>query len=138
MSYFEDVYLKRLNIDGITQQERVKTRKEKEFDKLFLKKTEYLANIYQINEEESNISCSLQPNKWNESQLLSNLLISTSNKQLKTGDILRIYQKIKEIEYDKIWLVLFCEENITKGYFNYKLICLDSNINITKLFSICF
>ena len=50
MSYFEDVYLKRLNIDGITQQERVKTRKEKEFDKLFLKKTEYLANIYQINE----------------------------------------------------------------------------------------
>ena len=88
MSYFEDVYLKRLNIDGITQQERVKTRKEKEFDKLFLKKTEYLANIYQINEEESNISCSLQPNKWNESQLLSNLLISTSNKQLKTGDIL--------------------------------------------------
>ena len=132
MSYFEDVYLKRLNIDGITQQERVKTRKEKEFDKLFLKKTEYLANIYQINEEESNISCSLQPNKWNESQLLSNLLISTSNKQLKTGDILRIYQKIKEIEYDKIWLVLFCEENITKGYFNYKLICLDSNINITN------
>lgn len=132
MSYFEDVYLKRLNIDGITQQERVKTRKEKEFDKLFLKKTEYLANIYQINEEESNISCSLQPNKWNESQLLSNLLISTSNKQLKTGDVLRIYQKIKEIEYDKIWLVLFCEENITKGYFNYKLICLDSNINITN------
>ena len=124
--------VKRLNIDGITQQERVKTRKEKEFDKLFLKKTEYLANIYQINEEESNISCSLQPNKWNESQLLSNLLISTSNKQLKTGDILRIYQKIKEIEYDKIWLVLFCEENVTKGYFNYKSICLDSNINITN------
>lgn len=31
-SYFEEVYLKRMNLDGTTQQERVKTRKEKEFD----------------------------------------------------------------------------------------------------------
>ena len=53
MSYFEDVYLKRMNREGVTQQERVKTRKEKEFDMLFLKKTEYQANIYQINEEEA-------------------------------------------------------------------------------------
>ena len=43
MSYFEDVYLKRMNKEGVTQQERVKTRKEKEFDMLFLKKTEYQA-----------------------------------------------------------------------------------------------
>jgi len=41
MGYFEEVYLKRMNADGQTQQERVKTRKEKEFDKLFLKKTQY-------------------------------------------------------------------------------------------------
>lgn len=132
MSYFNEVYLKRLNIEGKTQQERIKTKKEKEFDKLFLKKTEYLANIYQINEEKSNILCSLQPSKWNESQLLSNLLISTSNRPLKTGDILRIFQRIKETEYDKIWLVIFCEENISKGYLSYKLICLDSIVNITN------
>ena len=41
MNYFEDVYLKRMNIAGQIQQDRVKTRKEKEFDRLFLKKTEY-------------------------------------------------------------------------------------------------
>ena len=132
MSYFEDVYLKRMNKEGVTQQERVKTRKEKEFDMLFLKKTEYQANIYQINEEESDVICSIQPNKWNESQLISNLLISTMAAPLKTGDILRIFQKIKEVEYDKIWLVIFCEENITKGYQSYKVICLDSEINITN------
>lgn len=132
MSYFEDVYLKRINKDGRTQQERVKTRKEKEFNRLFLKKTEYQSNIYQINDKEMNITCSLQPNKWNESQLLSNLLISTSEKPLKTGDILYIFQKIKDAEYNKIWLILFCEENITKGYLNYKIICLDSIINITN------
>lgn len=132
MSYFEDVYLKRMNREGVTQQERVKTRKEKEFDMLFLKKTEYQANIYQINEEESDVICSLQPNKWNESQLISNLLISTMAAPLKTGDILRVFQKIKEVECDKIWLVVFCEENITKGYQSYKVICLDSEINITN------
>lgn len=132
MSYFENVYLKRMNKEGVTQQERVKTRKEKEFDMLFLKKTEYQANIYQINEEESDVICSLQPNKWNETNLISNLLISTAATPLKTGDILRIFQKIKEVEYDKIWLVIFCEENIAKGYQSYKLICLDSEINITN------
>jgi hypothetical protein len=41
MSYFDEVYLKRMNREGQNQQERVKTRKEKEFDRLFLKKTEY-------------------------------------------------------------------------------------------------
>jgi hypothetical protein len=30
------VYLKRLNKDGRTRQERIKTRKEKEFDELYL------------------------------------------------------------------------------------------------------
>lgn len=132
MSYFTDVYLKRINKDGHTQQERVKTRKEKEFNNLFLKKTEYQAKIYQINNIESNIICSLQPNKWNESQLISNILISTNEKPLKTGMILKIFQKIKKIEYDKIWLIIFCQENISKGYYVYKAICLDSIVNITN------
>lgn len=135
MSYFENVYLKRINKDGITQQERTKTRKENEFNQIFLKKTAYQAKIYQIDNKESNIICSLQPNKWNESQIISNLLISTKEKPLKTGMILKVFQKVKEIEYDKIWLILFCEENITKGYYKYKVICLDNIINITNEYS---
>lgn len=46
MSYFDEVYLKRMNKDGKTIQERVKTRKEKEFDSLFLKRTKYQSIIY--------------------------------------------------------------------------------------------
>lgn len=130
-SYFEEVYLKRMNLDGETQQERVKTRKEKEFDKLFLKKSEYQVHLYQVNDEERNEICSLQPHKWNESNLIGNLLMSTSAEPLKTGDILYIKQKIKKVAYDKIWLVLFVEENITKGYQLFKVICLDNNVNIT-------
>lgn len=132
MGYFEDVYLKRMNLDGETQQERVKTRKEKEFDALFLQKTEYQANILSINEEVSTpILSSLQPNKWNESQVISNLLVSTKSLVFKSGDILEIRQKIKNICYDKKWLILHHLENIAKGYESYKIICLDSEINIT-------
>ena len=57
--------------------------------------------------------------------------MSTSAEPLKTGDILYIKQKIKKVVYDKIWLVLFVEENITKGYQLFKVICLDNNVNIT-------
>lgn len=134
MSYYKDVYLKRINRDGVTQQERVKTRKEREFDRLFLQKTEYQVKVYSIDENEANIVGSLQPNvnKWNESELISKLLISTKEKPLKTGMILSIYQRIKEIEYDKKWLIVFCDENITRGYYSYKVICLDSIVNITN------
>lgn len=131
MGYFEEVYLKRMNVDGQTQQERVKTRKEKEFDRLFLRKTEYQAIIWKRNEEEEKILCSLQPNRWNESNLVSNLLISTSAPVLQTGDILYIKQKIKNKEQNKIWLVLFVEDNLTKGYQLFKIICLDNTVNLT-------
>jgi hypothetical protein len=53
-----------------------------------LKKTEYLVNIHNINGEEIDIKGSLQPHGWNESSLISNLLVSTSVKKFKTGDIL--------------------------------------------------
>lgn len=131
MSYFDEVYLKRINRDGKNQQDRVKTRKEKEFDKLFLKKTEYLVQIKEVNEEENEFLGSLQPNKWNESNLIGNLLISTSAGELKSGDILLINQKIKKEEVERLYLVLFVEKNLTKGYQLYKVLCLDSNVNLT-------
>lgn len=129
--YFQDVYLKRLNKDGRTRQERIKTRKEKEFDELYLQRTEYQAYIYQVNDEEFSEICSLQPNKWGEDKIISNLMVSTKLKPFKTGDILKIRQTIKQEVSDKIWLVIFVEENLTKGYQLFKVICLDREINFT-------
>lgn len=132
MSYYTDVYLKRMNKDGRNRQERIKTRKEHEFDRLFLKQTEYQVCLHQINEKEVNIICSLQLAKWNENSLISNLLVSTSAAALSTGDILQIKWILKEEEQDKIWLVLFVEENLAKGYQLFKIICLDDQINLTN------
>ena len=90
MSYFDEVYLKRMNLGGKTRQERINTRKINEFNNLFLKNSAYKADIYKINNENTNITCSLQPNKWNESKLISNLLLPVSVAALHTGDILNI------------------------------------------------
>ena len=129
-NYFNDVYLKRLNRGGTTRQDRIKTRKEVEFDRLFMKRTEYLVTLYQVNDEQVDVQASLQPNKWNESNLIGNLLMSTSAAPLKTGDILYIKQKIKDKEWDKIWIIIYKEDNLTKGHQSYKVICLDSEINL--------
>lgn len=131
MSYFEDVYLKRMNKDGTTIQERIKTRKENEFDRLFLKKTKYQAVIYQVNDEPTEQLCSVQPNKWNQDKILSNVLVSAHYSKLKTGDILRIYQKVKEVEYDRCWLIIYVDKDISHGYQSYEVIELDATINHT-------
>lgn len=131
MSYFDEVYLKRMNKDGLTRQERIKTKKENEFNKIYLQRTEYQGCIYKVNRKDISVLCSLQPNKYNESALIGNLLISTSSAAFKTGDILHITQKIKNVEYDKIWIVVFVSEDITHGYQLFKVICLDEEINIT-------
>lgn len=139
MSYMDEVYFKRLNKDGTNRQDRIKSRKEKEFDRLFLRDTEYLVNLYRINGEEVSIRGSLQPNKWNESNLIGNLLISTSVAPFKTGDLLNIKQQIKDKVLDKLWIVIFVEENLTKGYQLFKLICLDEDLNVIDEYgnSIC-
>ena len=92
MSYFDEVYLRRINQDGRTRQERAMTRKEIEFDQLFLKNSQYQSCVYQINGKPVNLIVSLQPNKYNESQLISNVLVSRGAAALKTGDLLQIRQ----------------------------------------------
>lgn len=129
--YFTDVYLKRMNLDGKNRQERIKTRKEREFNRLYLEKTEYQANIIKVNDTACSRKCSLQPNKWNESSYISNLLISTNDEPFKTGDILQIIHQIKDFARDNLWLVLFVENNLSKGYQLFKIICLDEILNVT-------
>ena len=120
-----------MNIDGNTIQERVRTRKEKEFDYLFLKKTKYQGIITSIDEEEANIVCSIQPNSWRQDKIVSNILVSLKNKKLKTGALIETFQKNKEEELSKIWLVLMVSDDITHGYQSYEAIELDSVINFT-------
>lgn len=57
--YLRNVYLKRINKQGTNRQDRIKTKKENEFEKLFLPKSEYKVCIYQVNDTMTNIIGSL-------------------------------------------------------------------------------
>lgn len=132
MDYFKDVYLRRINRYGNDIRSRIVGDKEHEFDNLFIHRTVYQSLIYKVNENEVNILISLQPNKWNESEEISNILVSKKELELSTGDILSIYQKVRDREIYNKYLILFIEDNITLGYRNYKVILLDDNINLTN------
>ena len=64
-NYYEDVYLKRMNVDGTTRQERIKTRKEKEFNKIFLKQSEYQVKVQAVNDDKVDIVGTLELNEFN-------------------------------------------------------------------------
>ena len=132
MPEYFNTFQKRMNKDGTNRQDRIKTKKEREFDRIYLNRTEYKSTLIQVNHEIRDDICSLQPNSYSESRIISNLLMSTSAAALNTGDILTIYQKIKEEELTQIFLVLYVDKNITHGYRAYKLILLDSEVNITN------
>ena len=129
MSYFDEVYLKRINRDGDTIQERVRTRKEKEFNNLFLKGSKYFATLYRIDSAAAQVPCSIQPNKWNQDKILSNILVPLTEPRLNTGTILKSFQKNKEVEYDKSWIIVFVSDDITHGYQKYEVIELEHTIS---------
>lgn len=131
MSYFDEVYLKRINRDGSNIQERTRTRKEREFNKLFLQKTKYYAIIHDINEEAAEIPCSIQPSKWTQDKIISNILVPLEYPRKNTGDLFSTFQKNKEVEYDKTWLVVYVSDDITHGYQSYQVMEMDNVINIT-------
>lgn len=58
-------------------------------------------------------------------------MTSNSAAALKTGDILHIYQQVKDTKKEDIWIVLHVENDITKGYRLYTVLCLDEILNIT-------
>lgn len=129
--YFEKCFLERMNKDGRTIQERVKTRKEKEFDRLELPKSKYLSCAFQLNGEPIEIPCSIQPAKWKQEKILSNILCSTSAQKFKTGDIIRTYQKVKDKELDQLYIIMMVSEDLSHGHQKYEAILLDSFINNT-------
>ena len=130
MSYFDEVYLKRMNKNGNTMQERIKTAKENEFDKIYLKRSPYQSLIYEVNETPQEIVCVVAPTRWKD-KLLSNLHCSMKSPVFKTGDVLKILQKVKNEEFDRYWIVISVSDDITHGYRGYEVMVLDTFINQT-------
>lgn len=121
MSYFENVYLERANMDGYTSQERIQTSKERTFLN-FLEKSIYKV---QIQLDSMSFFGSLKPNKQDEMKITCILLIAKQIK-LSVGTILNIFNT--EInDYDK-WLLLDLDEYAKNGSNRYLTLKLNRTI----------
>ena len=111
MSYYTDVYLKRLNRYGLDYQTRIQTQRERLFENLLLK------SIYRVDFQykEESIPAIFERYKQDETETLHYLLTRTSI-NIPNGTILEIPNKDGEL---KPWLVYYLEHINASGYNRY-------------------
>ena len=111
MSYYDEVYLKRLNRYGLDYQTRIQTQRERLFENLLLKSL-YRVNFEYNNEEVPGI---FERYKQDETETLHYLLTRT-NINIPNGTILQIPNKDGEL---KPWMVYYLEHINASGYNRY-------------------
>ena len=120
MSYYDEVYLKRLNRYGTDYQSRVQAQREREFEGKLLK------SVYRVDFEYGNETHpgTLEKYKQDETQLLQYLLTRVSL-NLPNGTILMIPDKDSKLQP---WLVFWLESIKASGYNRYILLKLTHYI----------
>lgn len=121
MSYFDKVYLKRLNRYGNDFQSRVQGQREREFE-TYLIKSIYRTNI---NYKEETIPCTFEPYSQNETDTFAHLLTRV-DVNLPAGEIFEItnYNNITNL-----WMVYYLENMKASGYNRYIMIKLTHKIS---------
>lgn len=114
MSYYEDVYKKRLNRYGNDYQSRVQAQREREFEGKLLK------SVYRVDFLYDGFlhPATLEPYKQDETQLLQYLLTRVSL-NLPNGTILQIPDKNS---VEQTWMIYWLESVAASGYNRYVLL----------------
>lgn len=111
MSYFDTVYLKRLNRYGLDFQTRLQTQRERNFDNYLLKSIYRVDFIYNNNL----IPGSLERYKQDETELMQYLLTRV-NVNIPNGTVLMIPNKDG---VEKPWMIYWLESIKASGYNRY-------------------
>ena len=121
MAYFDQVYLKMLNKDGRTIQQRIQTKKEKDFG-VFLYKSPNKVKVYKDARTYYGV---LQNTENSEKEVISYLLTFKDN-VWENGTIVTTENEIDLSKQN--WLILHLDNFISIGYNRYTVIELDNNI----------
>ena len=111
MSYYEDVYLKRLNRYGVDFQSRMQRQREENFKRQLLKSVYYINFDYEEEEREGELT----PYRQNETKTVRYLLTDV-HLDIPGGTILMLPDK------DGIrnpWMVYYLENYVASGYNRY-------------------
>lgn len=113
MSYYEDVYLKRLNRFGNDFQSRVQGKREKDFED-YLKKSVYRVDL-EIESEK--VEATLEPNRQDKSETLAYLLTRRDN-IIPNGTIFQA-EGLLGMNY---WMIYWLESMTASGYNRYTIL----------------
>lgn len=127
MSYYTDVYLRKLNRFGNNLQERIINKKEYDFNN-FIKRSPNKVTVFNQDKKFEGV---LQSKTYNEIETIDYFLTFKSI-QIPTGTILKILD-IKNPKVATYWIVI-CKDNfVSAGYDRYTVVKLDREIRwITK------
>ena len=121
MAYFDQVYLKMLNKDGRTIQQRIQTKKEKDFG-VFLYKSPNKVKVYKDARTYYGV---LQNTENSEKEVISYLLTFKDN-VWENGTIITTENEIDLSKQN--WLILHLDNFVSIGYNRYTVIELDNEI----------
>lgn len=121
MSYFDKVYLKRVNKYGFNIQERIQNKKVRDFG-VVLKKSPNKVTIFKDSETYEGI---LQ-NKTNSEKEVVDYLLTYKNMGWIDGTIL-VTEDLVSLKQKK-WLIFHLDEFVSIGYDRYQIIELDRDI----------
>ena len=124
MSYFEDIYLKRLNRYGLNYQSRVQTQRERQFEHLLMK------SVYRIDFSYEDEECPglLERYKQDETETRAYLLTRVSL-NIPAGTIL--YLPNKDLELIP-WMVYWLENIKASGYNRYVMLKMTHTITLRQ------
>ena len=122
MSYYENVYLPRINRNGTSQQERILNTKIKNFE-TFLPKSIYKVEFNSDDSDETYVG-SLQPGSGDEKDIISYMLTPKTT-ELVIGSVLTVTNMNKETQN---WLITFKDNVSSRGYNKYKIYLLDRTL----------
>ena len=123
MSYYQDVYLKRLNRYGLDYQSRVAAQRERNFENYLLK------TIYRVDFEwDGQMQAgSLEYSKQDQTQTVAYLLTRRAL-SLPAGSILDIiYQDGRRVK----WMIWWLEHNASSGYNRYIVLRMTHTLSWT-------
>ena len=120
MTYFEDIYLKRLNRYGLNYQSRVQTQRERQFENLLMK------SVYRVDFDYEDQECPglLERYKQDETETRAYLLTRVSL-NIPNGTIL--YLPNKDLELIP-WMVYWLENIKASGYNRYVILKMTHTI----------
>lgn len=121
MSYFDKVYLKRVNRFGNTVQERIQGQKVYDF-KNRLEKSPNKVLVYKDNRQ----TWGILENKTNSESERVDYLLTNKNSGFADGTIIITENASDSVQ--KKWLVFHLEEYVSIGYDKYQIIEMDRNI----------